>query len=79
MTGDDKDSDKDAAENEENGDADGDAENDQEHLQLTVIDADKLDNSNVDNEDSLNLTIGEDEAKIFQDEVRHFFITHSIY
>lgn len=28
-----------------------------------------LDNSNVDNEDSLNLTIGEDDAKIFQDEV----------
>lgn len=34
-------------------------------------DTDKLDNSNVDNEDSLNLTIGEDEAKIFQDEVFH--------
>lgn len=29
----------------------------------------QLDNSNVDNEDSLNLTIGEDEANIFQDEV----------
>lgn len=42
---------------------------DSEHLQLTVIDSDKLDTSNVDNEDSLNLTIGEDEAKIFQDEV----------
>lgn len=28
-----------------------------------------MDTSNVDNEDSLNLTIGEEEAKIFQDEV----------
>lgn len=46
-----------------------DNENDQEHLQLTVAESDKLDTSNVDNEDSLNLTIGEDEAKIFQDEV----------
>lgn len=45
------------------------ADNDQEHLQLTVVESDKLDTSNVDNEDSLNLTIGEDEAKIFQDEV----------
>lgn len=32
--------------------------------------ADKLLDNNIDNEDSLNLTIGEDEAKIFQDEVR---------
>lgn len=46
-----------------------DNDNDQEHLQLTVIDSDKLDTSNIDNEDSLNLTIGEEEAKIFQDEV----------
>lgn len=61
------------AEAESNGDADinadVNAENDQEHLQLTVGDADKIDTSNADNEDSLNLTIGEDEAKIFQDEV----------
>lgn len=47
----------------------GDIENEQENLQLTLVDSDKLDTSNVDNEDSLNLTIGEDEAKIFQDEV----------
>lgn len=53
---------------EGNGDADADTENDQEHLQLTVGDADKIDTSNADNEDSLNLTIGEDEAKIFQDD-----------
>lgn len=63
---------------EENGSEDGanattepDADADQEHLQLTVADSDKLDTSNVDNEDSLNLTIGEDEAKIFQEEVMH--------
>lgn len=48
---------------------DAEADADQEHLQLTVADSDKLDTSNVDNEDSLNLTIGEDEAKIFQEEV----------
>lgn len=54
-------------------DGDGNTENDQEHLQLTVNDADKLDTSNVDNEDSLNLTLGEDEAIIFQDEVSNSF------
>ena len=32
------------------------------------------DSNNVDNEDSLNLTIGEDEEKIFQDEVCKLFI-----
>lgn len=42
---------------------------DDDRLQLTAADSDKLDTSNVDNEDSLNLTIGEDDAKIFQDEV----------
>lgn len=46
-----------------------DNDKDIEHLELTGIDSDKLDTSNVDNEDSLNLTIGEEEAKIFQDEV----------
>lgn len=39
---------------------------------MTVNDADKIDSSNADNEDSLNLTIGEDEAKIFQDEVSKY-------
>lgn len=51
-------------------------------MELTVIDSDKLDTNNVDNEDSLNLTIGEEEAKIFQDEVINNQIsisTHSIY
>lgn len=57
---------KDDAENKSEKNED---EDDQEHLQLTVVDSDKLDTSNVDNDDSLNLTIGEDEAKIFQDEV----------
>lgn len=49
-------------------------DNDQEQLQLNVAESDKLDTSNADNEDSLNLTIGEEEAKIFQDEVRPFLI-----
>lgn len=62
----------------DDADADADPENDQEHLQLTVGEADKLDTSNVDNEDSLNLTIGEDEAKIFQDEVSHHLAFHSV-
>lgn len=60
---------KPGADNNDVKDASEDNENDQEHLQLTVAESDKLDTSNVDNEDSLNLTIGEDEAKIFQDEV----------
>lgn len=42
---------------------------DKDQIQLTMADSDKLDNNTLDNEDSLNLTIGEDEAKIFQDEV----------
>lgn len=37
---------------------------------------DKLLDSNIDNEDSLNLTIGEDEAKIFQDEVCLFQVNY---
>lgn len=44
---------------------------DKDQIQLTMADSDKLDNNTLDNEDSLNLTIGEDEAKIFQDEVNH--------
>lgn len=58
---------------ETKNDNSGEADNEQEHLQLTVAESDKLDTSNVDNEDSLNLTIGEDEAKIFQDDVSYFF------
>lgn len=50
-------------------DAVGEVDDDQDQIQLTMADSDKLDTSNVDNEDSLNLTIGEDEAKIFQDVV----------
>lgn len=42
---------------------------DQDQIQLTMADSEKLDSNTLDNEDSLNLTIGEDEAKIFQDEV----------
>lgn len=53
-------------------DAVGDVDDD--HIQLTTADSDKLDTSNVDNEDSLNLTIGEDEAEIFQDDVGSDFI-----
>lgn len=40
--------------------------------------SDKLLDNNVDNEDSLNLTIGEDEAKIFQDEVCRHGSSHFI-
>lgn len=47
-------------------DAVGEVDDDADQIQLD--DGDKLDISNVDNEDSLNLTIGEDEAKIFQDQ-----------
>lgn len=53
----------------ENGQEENQGQDKEEHLQLTVAESDKLDTSNVDNEDSLNLTIGEDEAKIFLDEV----------
>lgn len=63
---------KDDAENKSEKNED---EDDQEHLELTVVDSDKLDTSNVDNDDSLNLTIGEDEAKIFQDEVCTIFLS----
>lgn len=53
----------------------GEVDDDQDHIQLTMADAENLETSNVDNEDSLNLTIGEDEAKIFQDqEVNRFSI-----
>lgn len=45
------------------------SDQDQDHIHLTIVDSDKLDSNTLDNEDSLNLTIGEDEAKIFQDEV----------
>lgn len=55
--------------NENNCIVDKVGEVDDDHLQLTTVDSDKLDTSNVDNEDSLNLTIGEDDAKIFLDEV----------
>lgn len=61
---------------EDNGETETDAaaENEnQEHLQLTVAESDKLDTSNVDNDDSLNLTIGDDEAKIFLDEVCNLY------
>lgn len=47
------------------------SDSDKDQIQLTMADSDKLDNNTLDNEDSLNLTIGEDEAKIFQDEVNH--------
>lgn len=50
-------------------------EQDQDQIQLTMAESDKLDNNTLDNEDSLNLTIGEDEAKIFQDEVNASRIT----
>lgn len=39
--------------------------------------SDKLNDNNADNEDSLNLTIGEDEANIFQDEVRNHNSMHA--
>lgn len=66
-------------------------ENEQDEDQLTVVDSDKIDSNTLDNDDSLNLTIGEDEAKIFQDEVcissanffftifPHFENTHSLF
>lgn len=46
----------------------GEVDDDQDHIQLTMAESENLETSNVDNEDSLNLTIGEDEAKIFQDQ-----------
>lgn len=46
----------------------GEVDDDQDHIQLTMAESENLETSNVDNEDSLNLTIGEDEAKIFIDQ-----------
>lgn len=66
-TVDDSDVKKDEATNGTHDEETGDNENDT---------ADKLLDNNIDNEDSLNLTIGEDEAKIFQDEVR---MRHGFY
>lgn len=63
-----------------NGDADDHEDTAEEADDQSVVPAEKLlDNSNVDNEDSLNLTIGEDEAKIFQDEVCDMVVERSIY
>lgn len=62
----------DAAKNENKDncvvDSVGEVDDDQDQIQLTMADTENLETSNVDNEDSLNLTIGEDEAKIFQDQ-----------
>lgn len=58
-----------AKENVNENQASEPSDQDQDQIQLTMADSDKLDNNTLDNEDSLNLTIGEDEAKIFQDEV----------
>lgn len=45
----------------------GEVDDDQDQIQLTMAEAETMEVNNVDNEDSLNLTIGEDEAIIFQD------------
>lgn len=52
-----------------------DKENFQDLHKFNDVRSNLNDSNNVDNEDSLNLTIGEDEEKIFQDEV----ITINIY